>query len=218
MHCKLYNAIKDRIKDFAYDVNNNSEDNINSMIKNELYSEYGYDDKGYITWKTPDKNYIFKVSREDAIYNIKAGYKYIISIDIYSAVSSLICKIKLSELQMVDLLYNISSLFNFGGGYIHTLNNKLSCIYHINGNICNNEMYIFNIERLNIDYILKDDDRINFIISSSVNNVIEPLVTMNMTYIDLRELCFHLFFYTLIDIDLPVDEYIMNEIEGFISY
>ena len=147
MHCKLYNAIKDRIRNFAYDINNNSEDNINSMIKNELYSEYGYDDKGYITWKTPDKNYIFKVSREDAI-SIMKKLKDKFKEDVFFRVLyNSICKGKNDIMinSYGELICEAGNLFIF----VKSDGNIYPCIYseQIIGNI-NEGLFLFNLNRL----------------------------------------------------------------------
>ena len=208
MNFKLYDNIKEYVNGYLYNIDKPYYLEEGTMIKNELKSLYGYTDDG-ISWITPDRNYIFKILRTD---NDKVSYyHYFVDIDVYSILNSLICKIRLNEYNIVEILSNISKLFDLNQ-------------YNRNANIITipgmsiNEFISININATKCGDMISNNNDINFKIISTIDNDYHALVNINMSYLELREFCFRIFFYTLIDADLNVSEDILDDIQAFVSY
>lgn len=205
MNFGIYNNMKQYVTGYLLDIDSSS--SADEMTKAELQSLFCYDDNGFITWRTPDRNYIFKIQR---LY-ISKNDSYIINFDIYNSLGIKIHNFKMSINEIIKLLYMIANRYEIENYNMININccfdSGCSCNISIdfkNNNIC------FNENKPDIGFYI---DAVNEVLNKQIR-----IVTTYLTFTELREFCFHVFFYALIDLDLNIDQDKLNIIEEFVSY
>lgn len=194
------------------------------IIREELKGMGVIDGNDNMIWKSPDRNYTFKISRSELDNVNPLLPRFIISIIIENEIGIKILELRFSEIDAVRILDNIE-VFCGGDEFYNEGENFIIPINPTNTSLNSYMIYLENIYKVdtlkignNTKTIYKD---IAFKIKqyNPLDGSLIDRVSMLLSYEDINDLAFKLFFECLIDIDFPenydktldrIDEYISN--------
>lgn len=208
----LIDSLRNDIKEFCYELYGDDNFMVDEIMKNELKGLGIINGDDEMIWKSPDKSLYFEVIREDANYSREEfkGYRYICTINVKNNLSVPICRISFSELDAIRILHSIAEFCS--SDYI------LDDTIFIPMGIMNGlDSYTLSLENITppgeLDTVILRIEKYNPIYQCMAN-----VVTLHLTYEQLNDLSFHLFFSLLIDIDVPIEvEPLMHDIEDYIT-
>lgn len=218
---------------------NNEEKAIN-IIREELKGVGVIDGDENMIWKSPDKHYTFKISRTELgnnnLYNNLP--RYMVTVEVLNEIGIKMFNMRFNELDAVRILDNIQEFT--GGAYTDT-----GCSFIIPINASNTLMNSYQIYLENIfeledktmkavgynptdDYYCDSDidDRtytFNDILLKiqQYNPMDERLinrVSIKLSYDEINDFAFTLFFVSIIDIDFPKEyEDVLNRIDTYVA-
>ena len=170
-------------------------------------------------WISPNKEFKFLINRyENRLWNNEQDGHYIITIDIINMIGVHIIQIKFSEIDAVRILDAINTfLYDWDGGVGESMS------IYIDPSNLRLEHEIIYLERLrtndmNDEYIETHTIRdISFQIRqySSFHQTLITILNLTLGTEELEELAFDIFFYSLIDIDIPTQY--DQQLENFVQ-
>jgi hypothetical protein len=193
------------------------------IIREELKGIGVIDGDDNMIWKSPDKSYIFKISRSE-LENLNPLYpRFIISIIIENNIGIKILELRFSELDAVRILDNIEVFCN-GEVYYQVQDNFIIPINPNNTSLNSFIIYLENVYDVETVTVGNNTKTIYNDISFKIKQY-NPLdgslidrVSMLLSYEDINDLAFKLFFECLIDIDFPKDmDPVLERIDDYIS-
>ena len=159
-------------------------------------------------WYSPNREFKFVINRyENNLWNNDTDGHFVITVDIFNNIGILITQLKFSEIDAIRILDAIN---NFQ--YEMECQTGSSMYIYINANNLRLDNKIIFLERLNVcppdDYEMIDKyyfRDISFKINqySPFHQTIITIINIVLSQEELENLAFKLFFYTLIDIELP---------------
>ena len=159
-------------------------------------------------WYSPNNEFKFVINRyENTLWNNENDGHFVITVYIYNNIGILLAQLKFSEIDAIRILDSINEF-----QYEMECQTGSSELIYINANNLRLDNKMIYLERLNVcppdDYEIIPGYRfrdINFRINqySPFHQTIINIVNIVLSTEELEELSFKLFFYTLIDIDLP---------------
>lgn len=207
------------IKQYLYSVGDYMDDrSIIQMIKSELATCGYYTEDGTLIWISPNKEYKFEITRdENRLWS--DGSHYINRIVIKDGIiGNPITELRFNEFSAVEMLYGIAT---FPELYPGTYNNSAVLIDRTNPDIDTTVIIedIYGIDEYdnsgiqikpNNVFQQNMENGVQFLFKvqrySKITETIEDVVALYLTYEELSDLVFNIFFECLIDIDLP-EEY-----------
>ena len=178
-----------------------------------------------------DRKYKFRIYRTES--NPKSYYNiYRITIEVYDGIIGCpIMKMSFDEYTCIDILFNaavsmdlLTEIQDSNAIYINPDTSNLNgYMITITGIFGSNPIENFDknspmnyMDRNNKIY--DKDIRLDIYERSYIYDNLTPMVSMDMTWEELSEFCFHVFFATIIDLDFP-EEYAdkLEQIEMFVS-
>lgn len=197
-----------------YDMNQ-----VGNIINAELRGLGIIDDNNGMVWISNDKHYKFIMSRkENELYRFEQSEsgKYIITIDIFDNYTNiLIITLRFSELDCIRILESIA---DFTTNYFQTFDSYVIYINPQNSNLEINMIYLENVHEFFKDQNGNDiyRDIVFKIQTHRYGDMIHDKVIMHMTYEELNNLSFSLFFNSIIDID--IDDQYQESLENIEDY
>lgn len=230
MISKLYTKMYNYFSEY-FSINNLSVDReeMRRIILNELGGCINGDDVMY--YITPDKKYKFKIYRtENNRVPINGFIYYIITIEVFDGIiENPIMKISFDQNTCVDILYNmavsmdiLTNVQDSNAIYVNpdtaSLNGymiQITNIYGINNRIAmDSNSPINNV--YNPEY--NKDVRLEIFYRSYIYDMLTCMVSIDMTWEELSDFAFHVFFGSIIDLDFPEMYYDkLEEIEMFVA-
>lgn len=210
---RMIDTLRENAKEFCYHLYGNDDFMVNEIVRAEMKNLGIINGDDEMIWKSPDKSLYFEVIREDSYSNcpIEGGYRYICTINCKNMLNVPMFSLNFTEIDAVRILYEIAYFCS----YDNWMANEKRYIY-INPSSTVMENYIIELENIKVyefDNVLFKINKYN-----PINEMVVNVVTMTLTYEQLCDLCFHIFFALLIDIDLPIQyEPQMEEIEDFVN-
>lgn len=170
-------------------------------------------------WISPNREFKFVINRyENRLWNNDQDGHYVITIDIINMIGVHIIQIKFSEIDAVRILDSINTfLYDWNGG-----SGESMTIYMEAPNNLRMENEIIYMERILVDEEkeYKENNTIRDILFqirqySSFHETLIPIVTTVLGTEELENLAFQIFFYSLIDIDIPMQY--NQQLENFVQ-
>ena len=230
MISKLYTKMYNYFSEY-FSINNLSVDReeMRRIILNELGGCINGDDVMY--YITPDKKYKFKIYRTESNLPSYYNINYKITIEVFDGIiGNPVMKMSFNEYACIDILYNIAispdllvegmdnnAIFiNPDNSNLNGYMISLTAIFGENPMVAldpNSPMY-YKANSSSYD----KDIRFEILERSYVYDNLIPMVSMDLTYEELSELAFHIFFATIIDLEFT-GEYMdkLEQIEIFVS-
>ena len=200
-----YFQLKDQITDYLYNMNNYSFDKVIQMMRSELQSIGVIDaPDGYMVWKSPDNMFIFEIERLNNVFITKPNDpQYTNIMRIKNNIGILVTEIRFSEYGCISILENIATFCetHFDEG----CPNYDSITVFATTPDSSMSSTIMNLEFSNTR---KDLLKIGFVNYNYHYQQMKELLHIVITYQQLIDFCFILFFQCIIDID--IDEMAMN--------
>lgn len=222
-----FDNLRNDIKEFCYNVYGDSNYMENEILRSELKNLGIINGDDEMVWKSPDNSLIFEVLREYSTLNCPSerGYRYICTIKCENNLRVPLFEIIFTELDAIDILFNISEFVDRAHIYRQLLESPYSYDQidreesaYINLSLFGTNMeqyslYIEDTDICNIPYCILKFNKYN-----PMHEMMTNMVTLQLTYDQLCDFSFHLFFAILIDIDIP-EEYDekMLVIEDFVT-
>lgn len=209
---ELIKGIKEYAREYSYNTYGDySREDI--ILKNELKNIGIINGDDEMVWKSPSQDLYFEVSREYSSLktDTEGGYQYICTITIKNDLRMPISKIVFSELDAIRILEGFMEFTNPMWEYS---NNTVWIDINPSSSL---EKYIIELSEIQIEdlppTLIFKINKYHTIYQTTV-----PVVTMNLTFEQLNDLAFHLFFALLIDIEIPVEyDEIMYKIEDYVT-
>ena len=209
---ELVKGIKEYARDYSYNTYGDfSREGI--ILRNELKSIGIINGDDEMVWKSPSQDIYFEVSREYSSLKTgtEGGYQYICTITIKNELRMPISKIVFSELDAIRILEAFieftNPMWEYSDNTVYIDMNPSSSL----------EKYTIVLEEIQTGDL---PPTLLFKINKyhPIYQSIVPVVTMNLTFEQLNDLAFHLFFALLIDIEVPVEyDEIMYKIEDYVT-
>lgn len=170
-------------------------------------------------WISPNREFKFIINRyENRLWNNEQNGHYVITIDTANIIGVLITQIKFSEIDAIRILDSINNfLYDMDGGYGESMT-----IYMETPNNLRMENKIIYLERIIVDE--EKEYKENNIIRnikfqilqySSFHETLIPIITILVGTEELEDFAFKIFFYSLIDIDIPIQY--DQQLENFVQ-
>ena len=214
---RVYKEIINNVRDYYYNVygdNIGMEDYINSTVKDELKNLGIINGDDEMVWKSPSQDLYFEVIREYSTskYVVKEGYQYVCTLNIKNELKITLASIKFTEIDAIRILSGFvdfcNPMWEFGGTNIVYID--------INPNNTTMEKYTIVLEEIPLGELPGVLFKINKY--HPYYQSIATVCTMVLTFEQLNDLAFHLFFALLIDIEVPVEyDEQMFAIEDYIT-
>ena len=202
---------------------------IRRIIMYEIGGCINGDEVMYYT--SPDKKYKFKIYRTESNLPSYYNINYKITIEVFDGIiGNPVMKMSFNEYACIDILYNIAispdllvegmdnnAIFiNPDNSNLNGYMISLTAIFGENPTVAldpNSPMY-YKANSSSYD----KDIRFEILERSYVYDNLIPMVSMDLTYEELSELAFHIFFATIIDLEFT-GEYMdkLEQIEIFVS-
>lgn len=209
---ELIKGIKEYAREYSYNTYGDySREDI--ILRNELKNIGIINGDDEMVWKSPSQDLYFEVSREYSSLKTgtESGYQYICTITIKNELRMPISKIVFSELDAIRILEGFIEFTNPMWEYS---NNIVWIDINPSSSL---EKYTIELSEIQIEDL---PPTLIFKINKyhTIYQTVAPVVTMNLTFEQLNDLAFHLFFALLIDIDIPVEyDEIMYKIEDYVT-
>lgn len=209
---ELIKGIKEYAREYSYNTYGDySKEDI--ILRNELKNIGIINGDDEMVWKSPSQDLYFEVSREYSSLKTgtEGGYQYICTITIKNELRMPISKIVFSELDAIRILEGFIEFTNPMWEYS---NNTVWIDINPSSSL---EKYTIELSEIQIEDL---PPTLIFKINKyhTIYQTVVPVVTMNLTFEQLNDLAFHLFFALLIDIDIPVEyDEIMYKIEDYVT-
>lgn len=206
----IVSSIKEYVSEYNYSVHG---DNMyeNEIVKSELKSLGIINGDDEMVWNSPDKSLCFEVSRDYSTLKtgVEAGYQYICTINVKNNLNMSICTINFSELDAIRILEGFVEFSN------PTFFNSNNYVYiPMNPNI-GLDTYSIEIEQVKFGELYGCLFKINKY--NPIQEMVVPVLSIPLTFEQLQDLAFHIFFSLLIDIEVPVEyDEAMFSIEDYV--
>ena len=211
---KIIDSIMSDVKEYCYNVYGGDDLMEREILNSELRSLGILNGEDEMVWKSPDKSIYFEVSRDysSTKSGLGQGYQYICTLNVKNNLGIGIDTMKFTELDAIRILD--SFVYFHEPDYISDDHN----VVYIDIPPCDTSMEHRTIV---LEQIL-DGPTTSVLFTLQKYNPfyqqIVPIVKMPMTYEQLNDLAFHLFFAILIDIEVPVEfDEVMFRIEDYVT-
>lgn len=224
----MYNEYRENVYDYlckVYGYDTMDQATTESIVKAELRGLV-YDGDDNMKWISPDNHYKFIITREELSDYLNTNpnqYQehYKITIDIYeNETGRKIDSFNFNEISSVRILDDIASFNDYGyqtGDSTHIYIDPSGKDSMISRYIyLENLSQITTYQKYGKEYTHDDDVLFSIYKYSFIEQKTAPVISMKLSIEELNDLCFHIFFESLIDID--IDDPKMDHVENFIVY
>lgn len=215
----LIDSIKSDVKEYCYNVYGGDEFMENEILNMELKNLGIINGEDEMVWKSPDKSICFEVSREYSTMNLpsKTSYRYICTLNVKNNLGITLDSFKFTEIDTINILEAFVYFHEPEYCYFYFDHDDHNVVYtNISPQDTSMETRTISLEHISSG----PTESVMFTLQkyNPFYQQIVPIVKIPMTYEQLNDLAFHLFFAILIDIEVPEEfDEIMLKIEDYVT-